>query len=229
VIRTKPADMGLYPDGMQALEVVSETKAPPSASEGLSLKMALATSGFWLIAISFLLNQFSHVGVLQSQVPHLVDIGFPLATAATALGGVGFGSLIGKFGFGWLCDHIQAKYACSIGLGLQLVGIIILRSVGPASPLAIIWLYAIMMGLGVGSWVPTMSMLVSTNFGLASYGAIFGVVTLFNNIGAATGPLMAGFMYDTMNTYYWAFIVFIALYLMAIPAILVVRRYKLLE
>jgi len=72
-------------------------------------------------------------------------------------------------------------------------------------------------------------MLVSTNFGLASYGAIFGVVTLFNNIGAATGPLMAGHMYDAMNTYYWAFIIFIALYLIAIPTILVVRRHKSLE
>ncbi|GAH32130.1 unnamed protein product, partial [marine sediment metagenome] len=30
------------------------------------------------------------------------------------------------------------------------------------------------MGLGSGSWLPTLSMLVSTNFGLAYYGTIFG-------------------------------------------------------
>ena len=227
VIKTKPADMGLYPDGMEAPEAVASTKVPPPVSEdGLSLRMALATPAFWLIAIAFLLSHFSNVGTIQSQVPYLDDIGFPVAIAATALGGVGLASAIGKFGFGWLCDWISAKYALCIGLGLQAVSIIALMSVGPASPLAIIWLYAIMMGLGVGSWLPTMSIITSTNFGLASYGAIFGAINLAHSIGSATGPLMAGYMYDSMNTYYWAFVIFLALYLIAIPSILAVRPPK---
>ena len=227
VIRTKPADMGLYPDGIEDPEAADMTKALLSASEGLTLKMALATSTFWLIAVSFLTaGGFSQIGIIQSQVPYLEDIGFPIAAAAGALSGVGLGSAIGKFGFGWLCDLISAKYACSIGLGLQLLGILIFMSVTPASPVSIIWLYAIIFGLGVGSWLPTLSMLISTNFGLASYGAIFGAVTLALNIGGATGPLMAGYMYDVMNTYRWAFIIFLILYVAAIPAILVSRRPK---
>ena len=83
-----------------------------------------------------------------------------------------------------------------------------------------------MMGLGTGSWLPTFSMLTSTIFGLSSYGAIFGAQNLFLNIGVATGPLMSGFLYDIMNTYYWAFIIFIALYIVAIPAMLVLRSPK---
>jgi hypothetical protein len=35
------------------------------------------------------------------------------------------------------------------------------------------------MGFGPGSWLPAMSILVSSNFGLASYGAIFGAVYLY--------------------------------------------------
>ena len=83
------------------------------------------------------------------------------------------------------------------------------------------------MGLGVGSWLPTMSMLTSTNFGLASYGAIFGMITLAQYIGSATGPLMGGYMYDAMQTYHWAFIIFLALFAIAIPITLAVRRPKL--
>jgi len=83
------------------------------------------------------------------------------------------------------------------------------------------------MGFGIGSWLPTLSMLSSTNFGLASYGAIFGIMNATQRIGTAIGPIMAGYMYDAMNTYRWAFIIFLALYLIAIPAILVVRRPKL--
>jgi len=190
--------------------------------------MALATSAFWLICISFLLNQFSQIGLIQSQVPHLEDIGFPVVTAATALGFVGLASAVGKFGFGWLCDRIPAKYACSIGLGFMLTGIIIFINIRPASPLAIVWLYALTTGLGSGSWLPTMSMLISTNFGLVAYGTIFGAVSLFQNLGMATGPLMAGYIYDTMNTYHTAFITFLALFGVAIPAMLAVRRPKAL-
>jgi len=222
VIRTKPADMGLYPDGVEA----PEAAALLSSSEGLTPKMALATSAFWLIAVSFLTSTFGQVGILQNQVPHLEDMGFPAAMAATTLSVVGLGSLIGKFSFGWLCDQIQAKYAWCICLGFQLASIIMLINIGPASSRAIIWLYAIVMGLGSGGWLPIMSMLVSSTFGLASYGTIFGMVTFAEQTGTATGPLTAGYMYDTMNTYHWAFIIFLLLCIVATATILGVRRPK---
>ena len=228
VMKTKPADMGLYPDGRQAPDAMTGAEALSSTAKGLTLKMALATSAFWLICISFLLNQFSQIGLVQSQVPHLEDIGFPVVTAATALGFVGLASAIGKFGFGWLCDRIPAKYACSIGLGFMLTGLIIFMNIKPTSPLAIVWLYAFSTGLGSGSWLPTMSMLISTNFGLVTYGTIFGVVALFQNLGMAVSPLMAGYMYDTMNTYHLAFIIFLVLFGIAILAMLAVRRPKVL-
>ena len=74
-----------------------------------------------------------------------------------------------------------------------------------------------------------MSMLVSTNFGLTSYGAIFGAITFAQAIGAANGPPMAGFIFDAMGTYYWAFIIIIASYVVSILTILAVRRSKLLH
>jgi len=211
IIKTKPADMGLY---------------SPLTSEGNTLQTALATSAFWLIAVSFLIGLFSQVGIIQHQVPYLEDIGFPITMAAGALGVVGLTSAIGKFGFGWLCDQIPAKYVWSIGLGSQMVSMIILLNVQATSPQTMIWLYAIAIGLGAGSWLPTMSMLVSTSFGLTAYGAIFGAVTLFENIGVATGPLMTGYLYDAMGNYHWAFIILLGLHIVSIPTALAVRHPK---
>jgi MFS family permease len=226
VIRTKPADKGLYPDGMEASEAAAnEAEASPSTPSGVSLKAAVSTSAFWLIFISFITMSF-HGGIIQSTVPHLGDIGFPVVAAASALGTVGLGSLVGKFFFGWLCDRIPVKFAWGIGLSLQFTAIIIITTVGPTSPMALIWLYAILMGLGIGSWLPCMSMLVSTNFGLASYGAIFGLMTLALSIGSGGSPLIAGYMYDAMGTYHWAFILFMIVNGIAIPAALLIRRPK---
>ena len=224
VLRTKPAEKGLYPDGAAAPEASTTTEVSASGSKDLTLRVALGTSAFWLIVIAFLSSNFSNMGAIQAQVPHLDDIGFPQGTAATALGSVGLGSAIGKFIFGWLCDRIKPKYACAIGLILQLTAVIVLLNIRPTWPLTAIWLHAFFLGLSVGSWLPTMSMLVSTSFGLTCYGAIFGVVHFIQSLGTGSGPLMAGYLYDSMNSYHWAFVIFAALYVVAMPAVLLVRQ-----
>lgn len=224
VMKTKPQDMGLYPDGVEAPEAVAVAEASPQTPERWTPKMALATWTFWLIAVAFMLTELGSVGVVQNQVLHLTDIGFDMAIAATALGSVGIGSAIGKFGFGWLCDQIPAKYAAAISFVLLTAGVIILMNAGGYVAM---WLYAILIGLGVGGWIPCMSMLTSTNFGLASYGAIFGMMSLFQTLGTAFGPVTAGSMFDAMGTYHWAFIMFLIFFAIAIAAILMVRRPKL--
>jgi len=229
VIKTKPAEMGLYPDGLAIPETTKSNKNLNPATEGLTLRMALATSAFWLIAVSFLTTAFSQVGVTQSQVNHLGDIGFSTTLAATIHGFVGLVSGIGKFGFGWLCDRIAPKYAAALGHSLIAAGILILVNLKPTSPSILIWLYVIIFGMGLGAWLPTMSILTSTNFGLVSYGAIFGMMTLAQSIGASIGPLIAGTIYDTAQSYHSVFIIFLALYAIAIPTMLLVRRPKALS
>ena len=226
VIKTRPEEMGLHPDGIPKDESANGIKPTSSISRGLTLKMALATFSLWCLAVSFLLHGFCEVGVLQTQVPYFKDIGFPVAMVSAAFGVVGLFSLLGKIIFGWLCDRIKVKYACAIGLCVELTGLCILLTVSPASPAAILWLYAVIMGLGVGSWLPTMSMLVSTNFGLGAYGAIYGVISLSMSFGSSTGPLTAGYIYDATGSYHGAFNLFFILYIVAIITVLAVRRPK---
>ena len=228
VLRSKPADMGLYPDGRQPSAVTAQPEELLIARQGVSLKTALATSYFWFVAVSFLLGGIGETGVTQTQVPYLEDIGFPVAMAAATLTAVGLGSAVGKFGFGWLCDRLSAKYTRAIGLVFLLGGALILANVKLTTPPAVIWLYTVIKGLGAGSWLPTMSMLVSRNFGLASYGTIFGLIAVSQSIGGGIGPLLAGYMYDSMGTYSWAFIVFAIAFAVAMLAILAARRTKLL-
>jgi len=226
LVRTRPEDVGLHPDGALKAEEPRCTGVGNGVVWGFTLRQAAVTLPFWLIAVSYLLGNFSSMGGLQSQVPNLNDIGFPTATAAAALGAIGFGSGVGKVFFGWLCDRMQPRLASAIGLTLQCAAVLILLQLRSDSPVALIWAYALLMGFGAGSWLPTMSMLVSGSFGLAFYGSVFGVVNLAQSVGTAVGPLVAGVMYDTMGTYRWAFMLFAALYAIAIPAVLLVRRPK---
>ena len=226
VVRTKPSDMGLYPDGIAINEDTAGSAVSSTLTKGLSLKLALGTSAFWFICLTFLISGFSSMGVIQNQIPHLQDKGFSLALAAGAITGLGFGSAVGKFFFGWLCDFIKAKYACVLSIILLAIATIILILIKPGAPVVVIWVYGIVHGLGAGGWLPTMSILVNRNFGLVSYGAIFGMVSLAQAVGVAAGPLFGGYMYNAMNTYNWAFVIMVSAYTIAISSVLAVRRPK---
>jgi MFS transporter, OFA family, oxalate/formate antiporter len=229
VIRTRPAEMGLYPDGDSA-----PVGAPPDETReggernGFSLRQAMSTRTFWLIAVAFGVSNFANMSTLQAAAPFIEDIGFPTATAASAVGAIGLGSGVGKVFFGWLCDRMRANRACAIGIALQLAGVLLILSLRADSPVAAVWTYSLVLGLGVGAWLPTLSMLASVNFGLLFYGAVFGALNLAQSTGTATGPLFSGMMYDALGSYVAAFtIAAVLLAVVAIPAILLVKRPKL--
>jgi MFS family permease len=226
LVRTRPSEMGLYPDGDSAPAIVVPEETSRVAASGLSLRQSMVMAAFWLMGISYGFSAFSAVGTLQTVVPFLGDKGYPLAIAAAAIGVIGVGSGVGKVFFGWLSDRVQPRFVFVIGLCLQLGGVLMLLNVHAGSPLPVIWTAALVLGLGNGSWLPTMSLLVSTRFGLASYGAVFGAITLLQSTGLAIGPLFAGMMYDATGTYYVALVVFAGLYAISIPSILFVRRPK---
>jgi len=226
LVRTRPSDMGLYPDGDSAPAIAAPEEKTRVVASGLTLRQAMAMAAFWLMGISYGFSAFSAVGTLQTVVPFLGDTGYPMAIAAAAIALIGVGSGVGKVFFGWLCDRAQPRFVFGIGLCLQLGGILVLLNVHAGSPLAVIWTASLVLGLGNGSWLPTMSLLVSTSFGLASYGAVFGAITLLQNAGLATGPLFAGMMYDTTGTYYVALAIFAGLYAISIPSILLVKSPK---
>jgi len=222
----KPADMGLYPDGIEPAGEMVQAKAPSTQQTKFMEKAVLVAPAFWLIAVCVVLSQFSMVGVSQNQVPFLVDIGFPIQTAAAALGFLALMSAVGKLGFGWLCDRMKAKYVAAIGFVLQVIGIIILLNINKESPTVMLWAFAFTMGLGIGSWLPTMSMLVSQNFGLIVYPTIFGIMTLCQCLGASVGPAVTGRLYDIIGDYKLAFLILLGLYVIALPAVLCVRQPK---
>lgn len=228
VVKTRPEDIGLQPDGADAPP--AEAAAASAASkEGLNLEQALKTRAFWLLSISCMLSGFPLMSIIQNQVVHLTDVGITLAIASSAVGAVTIGSAIGKFGFGFVCNWIKPKYALGIGLLMQTVALLILMTVQASTPVVIIWFYALLLGLGLGSWLPTMSILTSTNFGVAAYGTIYGMISMINQIGGAAGPVAAGAIYDNTGSYHLAFIIFLILFILATACALLIRKPKSME
>jgi MFS family permease len=73
------------------------------------------------------------------------------------------------------------------------------------------YLFAAVLGIGYGGCTAQMSPLIAKLFGLTSHGVIFGVATAGFTIGAAIGPFVSGYIFDTTGEYNIAFLACIIL------------------
>ena len=225
VVRTRPSDVGMSPHGDPTPDVqrASRTKADRDTAS-LTLKQSARTRAFWFIAVAYAWYGFGSGGALQTAAPYLEDVGFATATAAAILGVYGVGSTIGKLLSGPLCDRIPARTVFAIGSALLASGVLLLLTVEAGSPHIVLWSCGAVLGLGAGVWLPTLSMLAGTHFGLLHYATILGMLNVCMSLGLSVGPLFSGFMHDVTGSYILAFSIFAATLFLAVPAILLVRR-----
>jgi MFS family permease len=66
-------------------------------------------------------------------------------------------------------------------------------------------LFALVYGFAHGGFFALISPLTADLFGTSSHGVIFGTITFASNIGAALGPVTAGYIFDITNSYNVAF------------------------
>lgn len=220
VMRGSPAEIGLLPDGDEprggiALEPHVEPARADSSSaggEGWPLRAAVRTRAFFWIATTFFLGPVAQMGMLQHQVPLIVEAGISESVAATALGfTAGLGGL-GKLCFGRLAEMLPFRYAVTLCFGLQALGVCALLI---AESMLMVWIYVAIFGFAMGGVIVLLPLVVGHFFGLAAFGAIMGTLSLILAIGNASGALISGLIHDSFGSYHYAMIAYVCLYLIA--------------
>jgi sugar phosphate permease len=223
VMKGSPQDMGLLPDGeKRAQETNSDSGQRPDspfsghAMEGWPFRAAIRSRAFAFTAIAFFFAPLAQMGVLQHQIPMILDIGISKAAAAMALGLTsGLGGL-GKLAFGRLTEIIPVRYAPMICFGLQALGILLLVNAHGA---AMVWGYVFLFGFAMGGVVVLLPLLVGHFFGLTAFGVIMGALSFLQAMGASSGVLASGIIYDAFGNYRIALIAYVVFSLVAAVSI----------
>lgn len=214
VVKDTPAEMGLNPDGRagdgnpQCHSGVGDYQF-----KGWPAPLVFRTGAFWCISLSFFLAPFAQMGLLQHQVPMIMNSGISDAMASAALGvTAGVGGL-GKLSFGRLSESMRFKNVVLLCFGLQALSIVVLLH---ADSPAMVWLYAVMFGFSMGGIVVLMPLVVGHYWGLHSYGVLLGAIWLGNAAGGSAGTYVSGLIYDYLGSYHYAMYLFLASYILAI-------------
>jgi sugar phosphate permease len=244
VVRNRPQDMGLLPDGEPSLSaerqvaaderetpvVVSESAVGWVAArqdEGLTISRALRTSSFWLVAFAMSLIGFGSVAVIAHQVAFLEEeVGFSSLVASSVQMGVPIVSLAGRLGFGWLADYVDKRKVLAVAYLFIGIGVLLLATVQSAWQVP---LYLIIFAPGWGGSISVRPAFQADYFGLRAFGSIQGLMFFIGSAGSFTGPVFAGAIYDVTDSYRLAFLIVGLAVLVACPTVLAASRPQMEE
>jgi MFS family permease len=231
LLRKKPDDMGLRPDGDAAphatsVRPVSNIVDPAWAATDWTLGRALATARFWWIAFGYFCGLYIWYAVQVHQTKFLLDIGFSPNVGVWALGTVSLLGIPGQIFLGHVSDRIgrEAVWAISCaGFAICFAALIALTFV---PSLWLIYLMVMTQGaLGYGL-TSVMGAVVLEIFQGRHYGSIFGSIMLAALAGGAAGPWATGLLHDITGDYTIAFAIGIAMSVFSALAILMASPGK---
>lgn len=121
-----------------------------------------------------------------------------------------------NYGFGWLSDRLNPKWLLFTLYILQPIGILsLLRT----SHILDIIPFVLVYSTAYGGIEVVKAVVTGDFYGRKNYGSIYGILQGVSTWGGILGPLIAGLVYDTKGSYYWAFAAFALM--MGITAFLV--------
>ena len=200
-MRDRPADAGTRAFG-EGQTISAAERADDQRRT--SLRTAVRTPDFWLLAGSFFICGYTSNGLIGTHlIPHAVEHGFTEVTAASAVGVMGAMNIVGTLSSGWLSDRFDNRKL--------LAGYYAFRAISLAAlPLVIeargLYLFAIVYGLDWIATVPPTANLTAQIFGRASLGTIYGWIFFSHMAGAAIAAFLGGFFHEVLGDYHLMFI-----------------------
>ncbi len=206
LVRNRPADMGLLPDGdSPGLQAASPTQPADTHSgeePGYTWQEAIRTTEFWLISFGHAFSSIVIVSVMVHLGILLDDRGFSLQTISaivalyTAVNAVFIA--IG----GYLGDRLPIRF---VAFGFSAIQSLAVVTLVVAHDTQMLILFALLLGVGFGGRTPVTTSIRGVYFGRKAFAAITGISMVPMNILLFSAPLFAGYMRDFTGTYDFAF------------------------
>jgi MFS family permease len=192
VLRRRPADLGLEPDGRRGPEYdVHDLATEPERS--MDARDAIRSRAFLWLTVAFALSGFATIAVTVHLVPLLRERGFSPAFAGAAMGMLGVMALPGRLIFTPLGGRWPRPNVTAVGFALGAVAAVALL-LGRGSLAT--WMFVVLFGVGFGAIAPARAALLAEAFGPARYGEISGVLTFVLSLARALAPVGTSLLYE---------------------------------
>lgn len=203
------------------------TGAAPQPLAGLTVKEALKSYRFWLLAASALLLGFAISGIIPNLVPMMVDRGVAPATAATLLGVLGVSIIVGRLAAGFALDRLWAPIVACVMLPLPAISCLLLALGTTDYPVAAV--AVVFLGFSTGAEFDLVPYIVTRYFGMRRYGQIYALQWVGWTASSGIAPAIFGYAFDLWGNYAPALYAGMVCFLVAPLLLLAMGRYPRFE
>jgi MFS family permease len=223
LLRKDPSDMGLSPDGVKSEQgqMGRQTKESKMGPADYTVVQAARMSPFWFLGLTWVFISLSLHLIFVHAVPYAVDMGISPMDAALMLSLIGAANIPGRLVIGKVSDTIDRK-ALAVACALVQVGTLLWLMW--ANGLWMLYVFAIVFGFLWGGSGAVITALIGDVFGTRSLGAIMGMMSAGWALGAAIGPAVGGYIFDTSGSYFTAFATGAAAVLISALFVALIRR-----
>jgi MFS family permease len=174
------------------------TAGPRAAEPQMTVRAALTSPQFAVLALTYFLCCATHSGPLFHTVSYAISCGLSVTAAVSIYSVEGLSGLAGRIVFGLLGDRFGAKRTFVSGLLLQAAAV---GCYYFARELAEFYSVAVVFGFAYAGVMPLYAVLVRENFPLPIIGTVVGAASMASSLGMALGPLAGGLIFDAYGTY----------------------------
>lgn len=218
VLRRRPQDMGLLPDG----DMPEDSSIPASEVKiaGMSLGQVLRLRSFWWLTLAFTLASTAMFGLRFHLIPLLTEQGYDPSTAAWTVGIMGAMQVLGRVIFAPLEMRFSVRWLVAVIMTLQVltIGLLLITAL-PA-----LILFVVIFGAAVGAATLARPALIATFYGPAQYGRISSVIAFFAILGLTVGPIGVSLIYERFDSYAPALWVLIILSVLSLFSVIGIKK-----
>ncbi len=188
VLRSKPSDKGLEPDG------APRPDTPPTLT-GATFEQARATKFYRHLCVVFGLIFLAQVGGI-AQLFRMVSERIDNDAAATAVSTLALASVVGRLLGGVVVTKLRTVSLIAALILVQSIGLSLLAFADSRIAVAVA---AIVFGISVGNLLMLQPLVIAEIFGVREYSRIYSFNMLFGTIGVAAGPFVLGVLRDVSS------------------------------
>jgi MFS family permease len=214
VLRRRPQDLGLLPDGE------TSEKAHLRDDATWNRRASLRTCALRSVIVAFGLGMMVQIGYLTHQVTLTVPV-LGVAGASVAVSVAAVAALCGRLLLVQFADRVNQRM---VAFGVLLLAAAALTVLALRNDPIVVVLANAVFGLTVGNVTTLSAIIVRREFGPASFGPVFGMASCGIQLVAALGPGFYGVLHDAFGSYSQPLLLAAVLDVVAAASIMACRR-----
>ena len=224
IVRDRPEDYGLLPDGTkpEAIESYTEkTIEQESNNEDITVKEAVRSQAFWVISLVHGIAVMALSALAVHQIERMVQVGISMEMAGLVVSVyTGFGIFF-RILSGYLADKIDKRYVIAVFLVFQTLSLLVFAF---GNSVFSFMIFGLLFAPGWSGRGAALTAYRGELFGRKRFASITGLSMVITNALSLTGPIFTGVLFDATGSYESPFVIMAGLSLVAGVLILFTKK-----